>query len=903
MQKDLKKTTLNSWHKEHGGQMVEFGGWEMPVAYRTGIIEEHLQTRKFAGLFDISHMGRFLIEGEGATPFLEHVLTNNAVALGHGMAHYTLIPNETGGAIDDAFLYRLDEGNYPRETRYLLVVNASNKDRDWEWLSDKKRRFKDILMEDRSEELGMLAVQGPRAKKILETLLIDGQRVLPDRRNRLVVCEVAGEKVVLTISKTGYTGEPICFELFMSAEKTRLVWETILTTGGQEGVVPVGLGARDTLRLEAGLPLYGHELGLDHDGKEIPIYAVPSARQAVSFSRLKGESIGKEALRRQFEEMKLRMDRLPVPSKEKQVVPRKIYPVAVTHQGIARQGYDVLRYGNTIGHITSGTMVPYWMYPDHGILSKPTEQRGMRAIALAYLDADTEVGDKVEIKQRGKIIEGIVVARHLSNEAPPYARPIFIPGLHGEQLPVERKQVNVLHEVADKLVGRVIENNLWRQREAVNLIPSEATPSLLVSMLTIMDPSHRYAEHRNVMALGDRDVYYYQGTKLIEEVEELISEELRRYLACKEVEIRVISGQMANAAVFSGLVDYINRLDRKQEPRRIRKVMNHHLAKGGHLSAQPMGALRDYVAHDSQTESPAVIPFPVLKEDPYQIDLVKTEELLNLHQPELIILGKSMILYREPLTEISRMISGMKPKPVILYDMAHVLGLVGPLYQEPFDEGADLITGSTHKTFFGTQRGVIASNMARGSDYEDLWGAIRRRVFPGSVSNHHLGTLVGLLMASYEMNIFKHDFQKSVIANAKAFARALNDQGLSVEGNPNVGYTETHQVILRVGHGKGPEMAYRLEENNIVLNYQSAPDDEAFTSASCLRMGVQEMTRFGMKEGDFSQLAQYMKEIIVRNRPMNAELARFRKKFTAMQYCLPESEAAPLVKRLLEAIR
>jgi len=316
-----------------------------------------------------------------------------------------------------------------------------------------------------------------------------------------------------------------------------------------------------------------------------------------------------------------------------------------------------------------------------------------------------------------------------------------------------------------------------------------------------------------------------------------------------------------------------------------------------------MGALRDYVSHDSQTESPAVIPFPVLKEDPYQIDLVKTEELLNLHQPELIVLGKSMILYKEPLTEIRRMISGMKPKPVILYDMAHVLGLVGPLYQEPFDEGADLVTGSTHKTFFGTQRGVIASNMARGTEYEDLWGAIRRRVFPGSVSNHHLGTLVGLLMASYEMNIYKHDFQKNVIANAKAFARALKDQGLSVEGNPDVGYTETHQVILRVGHGKGPEMAYRLEANNIVLNYQSAPDDEAFTSASCLRMGVQEMTRFGMKEEDFSQLAQYMKEIIVQNRLMTAEIARFRKKFTEMKYCLPESEAVPLVKKLLEAVR
>ena len=145
MQKDLKKTALNPWHKEHGGQMVEFGGWEMPVAYGTGIIEEHLHTRKYAGLFDISHMGRFLVAGEGANPFLEHVLTNNALALEHGMAQYTLIPNERGGAIDDAYLYRLDEGNEPSEARYLLVVNAANNDKDWEWLSDHRKRFNNLL--------------------------------------------------------------------------------------------------------------------------------------------------------------------------------------------------------------------------------------------------------------------------------------------------------------------------------------------------------------------------------------------------------------------------------------------------------------------------------------------------------------------------------------------------------------------------------------------------------------------------------------------------------------------------------------------------------------------------------------------------------------------------------------
>ena len=904
MQKDVKKTTLNSWHKEHGGQMVEFGGWEMPVAYGTGIVEEHLHTRKFAGLFDISHMGRFLITGEGANPFLQYVLTNNALALEHGMAQYTLISNVNGGAIDDAYLYRLDEGTHYSEARYLLVVNAANKDKDWEWLNDHKKRFKNLLIADRSEELGMIALQGPLAKEILEKILIKSHTTFPDPwRNRLKISEVEGERVALTISRTGYTGEPICFELFVKAEKTRMVWEHILAIGRKEGVVPVGLGARDTLRLEAGLPLYGHELGLDREGKEIPIFAVASARPAVSFSPLKIESIGREALGRQFEEMKLRLDQLPLPHKEKQVVPRRIFPVAISGQGIVRQGYDVLQEGKKIGHVTSGTMVPYWNYTDTGILSRPADESGKRAIALAYIDSDLEMGDKVEIDLRGRPVEGIVVERFLSGEAPPYARPIFIPKLRGQFNYRAGKPVKGIAESAGKLVERVALNNLWRQRETINLIPSEATPSHLVSLLSITDPSHRYAEHRTIKALGEKEIFYYQGTKLIEEVEELLGEELRRYFGCTEIETRVISGQMANSAVFSGLLNYLNRLDRKKEPRRIRKVMNHHLGRGGHLSAQPMGALRDYVAHDPQTERPAVISFPTLKEDPYQIDLLMTEELLHLHQPEIIILGKSMIIYKEPLVEISRMISGMSPKPIIHYDMAHVLGLLGPSYQDPFREGADIVTGSTHKTFFGPQRGVIASNMAEGTEYEYLWETIVRRVFPGSVSNHHLGTLVGLLMASYEMNAYKEDFQKDVIANAKTFARGLNDQGLMVEGNPRLGYTETHQVILRVGHGRGPEVAKRLEENNIVLNYQSAPDDEGFTTASCLRMGVQEMTRFGMKEKDFLQLAEYMKEIIVNSRFMAKEVSQFRKKFTEMKYCLSEKEAAPLVERLLEVIR
>jgi aminomethyltransferase len=618
----------------------------------------------------------------------------------------------------------------------------------------------------------------------------------------------------------------------------------------------------------------------------------------MSFSPLKGEFIGKEALRAQFEEIKAREEGRPLPPKEKQVVPRRVQPVTVTGQGIARQGYEIFARGALAGNVTSGTMIPYWVFPDRGILSEPSDEKKMRSIALVYVDADLEEGDKVEIRQKGKTFEAVIVERHLSTEAPPYAHSILLQEVESTKRP-ERD----LRDLATALVTEAAQNHHWRQKETINLIPSETTPSLLVRLLTILDPSGRYAEHREMKAFRDREIFYYQGTKLIGQVEALLKEELKKFMECSEVETRVISGQMANAAVFSGLVDYLNRMDRKTEPRRIRKVMNHHLGRGGHLSAQYMGALREYVAHDLVTERAAVVEFPVLEDDPYQIDLKKLESLLEIHNPELIVLGKSMIIYREPVKEISRMISGMNPKPIIHYDMAHVLGLAGPLFQDPFKEGADLVTGSTHKTFFGPQRGMIASNMSEGTEYEELWDAVVRRVFPGSLSNHHLGTLLGLLMAAYEMNSFKPEYQKAVISNAKAFARALKDQGLKVEGDPNLGHTETHQVIIRVGYGRGPEMAERLEENNIIVNFQGAPDDEGFSAASCLRTGVQEMTRFGMKEKDFGELAEFMSQVILHNRNVAKEVAQFRKRFLEMKYCLPEKEAVALVEKLLGELR
>jgi len=237
-----------------------------------------------------------------------------------------------------------------------------------------------------------------------------------------------------------------------------------------------------------------------------------------------------------------------------------------------------------------------------------------------------------------------------------------------------------------------------------------------------------------------------------------------------------------------------------------------------------------------------------------------------------------------------------------MYDAAHVLGLFGPYFQEPLAEGADFVTASTHKTFFGTQRGIVASNMSEESDYAELWESITRRTFPGSVSNHHLGTMLGLLMAAYEMNTYGRDYQRQVIANAKAFAMALKEQGLKVEGDPSVNYTETHQVVLRVGYARGIEVAERLEKNNIVVNYQALPDDEAFTASSGLRLGTQEMTRFGMKEADFGELAKYVAEVILKGKDVSQPVADFRKNFLKMQYCLPEEEAKPIVDGLVECI-
>jgi aminomethyltransferase len=860
--------------------MVEFGGWEMPVHYAAGILQEHLATRGRAGLFDVSHMGRFRICGRGALRFLQHVLTNNAAALEVGEAQYTMIPNAAGGAMDDAYLYRF----LPEE--YLLVVNASNRLKDWDYFNASRKHSADVEIQDLTTNLAMLSVQGPSSRGILEGML--GSGVLPEpMRNRLSIAVFNGTRLLL--ARTGYTGEPIGFELFIDHRQAPDLWERLLSEGAQ----PVGLGARDTLRLEAALPLYGHELGLDPEGREIPIFACNLARFAVSFSPLKADWVGRDALARQFEAFRCIADRDFARIAD---LPRLIQPIALVDKGIARAGAQVRRGGKSVGFVTSGTMVPYWVSAGASIDSVQSEEKGMRAIGLALLDSDLVADDEIEVDIRGKPAGAVIVPFHLRNEAPPRAWPIR----YNEQRQGRRAGFaagDSLRKVG-ALVDKAVRNHSWRQTECINLIPSEQTASPMVRLLSVTDPAGRYAEHKPVKAFKEADVFYYQGTDFIAEVEQLLVGEMTAYLECREVEARTISGQMANMAVFSAMVDHLNRSDRKSEQDRLRKVMNHHIIKGGHLSSQPMGALRDFVMRDGKWEKPAVVNFPVLPENPYQIDVAATRALLEQHRPELIILGKSMTLHREPVREIRAAMAELNSDAVLMYDMAHVLGLVGPHFQQPFREGADIVTGSTHKTYFGTQRGIIAMDVSPQDRRYPLWEAVQRRTFPGSLSNHHLGTLLGLLLAAYEMNHFKDVYQPAVITNAKAFARALADCGLDVAGDPGITYTETHQVIVRVGYAKAAEIARRLEDNHIILNYQAAPDEEGFTASGALRMGVQEMTRFGMKPQDFGELARLMADCVLKNECVKDQVMFLRRRFLDMQYCFTGSEAKELIQKL-----
>ena len=875
---ELKRTQLYDVHVAAGATMVDFGGWEMPIQYPSGIIAEHLYTRQVCSLFDVSHMGRLLIEGPQRKEFLQHVLTSNVSALDLNMAQYCIIPNENGGAVDDAYLYLFQEDNY------LLVVNAANIDKDLEHLNRALSGF-DCTITNISDQWASIAVQGPKSKEMLMTLTGGVSPTKEPTKNSLGTVSLESHQA--RIAKTGYTGEPLGYEVYVRSEDAVWLWNRLVELGAR----PAGLGARDTLRMEASFPLYGHEMGTAPDGSEIPIFAVPLAKFAVSFSAQKGNFIGRAALERQHRAFVRYMDR---DFSDLSPLPRRIAPIALLDRGVMRAGMEIYQGDKLVGWVTSGTMVPYFKTQGQGLSTVILEASGKRAIGLCYIDSDVLVDDTVEVDIRGKRLKAVIPARHMSVGAPPFARPL----LYGEQEEVRTVAGGDRTGKALTLLHKAIENHVWRQEQCVNLIPSENTPSRAVRLLSGSDPACRYAEHKKILAFYEKEVFYYQGTKFIDQVERMLAEEMRAYFGCTEVETRTLSGQMSNMAVFSALMDWKNRFDRKNEAKRLGYVMNNHIIKGGHLSAQPMGALHDYIAIDPVTEKPAVVNFPVCRDNPYKMDVEETKKLIDRYRPELIIFGKSMVLHKEPVAQIRQFVDEQKIPTTIMYDMAHVLGLIGDHFQNPFQEGAEIVTGSTHKTFFGPQRGVIGVNYKEEDLKYGLWKTIESRTFPGSVSNHHLGTQLGMLMAAYEMNQFRDAYQSAIIRNAKAFARSLKSYGLDVVGDPAIDYTETHQVIVSVGYGEGAEIAERLEQNNVIVNYQATPDEEGFTASGALRMGVSEMTRFGFEEKDFDQLASLMADCILRGREIKADVERLRASHTEMRYCFDDAAINDALEQL-----
>lgn len=399
----MNKTPLYDRHVSLAARIVDFAGWQMPIQYPQGIVAEHLAVRRSAGIFDVSHMGRFRVTGTGALPFLRQALTNDAAALPVGSAHYTMLANEAGGAVDDAFLYR------PTEDRYLLVVNASNKQKDLLHLEAVAALHEGAVLEDVSDAVAMIALQGPQSERIMQALLTEGGLPAP-ARNSLASFKLAG--VDVCAARTGYTGEPVCFEIFVCAEHAGKIWDGLL----EQGAAPIGLGARDTLRLEAGLPLYGHELGIGKDSLEIPVFAIPQARFAVSFDDPHRPFVGRKALVKQS---RARAAYKAGNFQDTHALPKVVRQFRLNDPGIAREGAIVLSNGRPAGWVTSGTMVPYWQFDHSGDTVTLKDTHAQRAIGLCMIEPNIEIGSEIEIEVRARKLKALIVPRNLQNTKPP----------------------------------------------------------------------------------------------------------------------------------------------------------------------------------------------------------------------------------------------------------------------------------------------------------------------------------------------------------------------------------------------------------------------------------------------------------------------------------------------------
>lgn len=349
----LKKTTLHSVYSGLPGvRLVDFGGWDMPVQFAEGILAEHKAVRERAGLFDVSHMGEITVTGTDAEAFLDLLLTNRIAGNVSGRCLYTPMCFENGGTVDDLLVYVMN-----RE-EYLLIVNASNTDKDFQWISTKLRESGlNAEARDVSKDWALLALQGPKAVEILTPLCENLNPAEVEYYRHTGIVKIAGCDVLL--SRTGYTGED-GFEIYCRTEDASALWKLLIQAGG----IPCGLGARDVLRLEARLPLYGHELGDEISPLEAGIGM---------FVKLEKEDfIGREALALQKAEG----------------IPRRLYGLEMLDAGVAREGYEVFSgEGQSLGYVTSGGKSP--------VLD--------RFIALALLKRDSvSIGDEVMIDIRGK---------------------------------------------------------------------------------------------------------------------------------------------------------------------------------------------------------------------------------------------------------------------------------------------------------------------------------------------------------------------------------------------------------------------------------------------------------------------------------------------------------------------
>lgn len=320
----MKKTPLNQIHRELGARMVDFGGWDMPVQY-SGVIDEHLAVREAAGLFDVSHMGEVEVTGPGALAFVQVLTTNDAAKLVDGQIQYSAMCYPAGGVVDDVTLYRFNA------ERFFFCVNASNTDKDFAWMQKTlaDSGLTDVVLNNRSEEFAQIALQGPKAEKILASLTAVALADIAYYH----FCEgvVAGEHMI--ISRTGYTGED-GFELYLPASAAVKVWQQLMAAGVPFGLLPIGLGARDTLRLEKGYALYGHELSQEITPLEAGLSWITKLDKV--------DFVGKAALAVQ----------------QAAGVPRRRVGLLMQERGIPREGYPIFVGDRQVGIVTSGTMSP-----------------------------------------------------------------------------------------------------------------------------------------------------------------------------------------------------------------------------------------------------------------------------------------------------------------------------------------------------------------------------------------------------------------------------------------------------------------------------------------------------------------------------------------------------------------